>query len=109
MTDEEILAAADKILVERCRALAVLYDKTKEDWYLNMSWCLTEPVCPVANIEPEGYNTVRFAYHMDSPIAAMVASIGAVHATMIDGKHVEPVTPWSNPDDRERWPEAFGE
>jgi hypothetical protein len=77
MTEDEILAAADAILVERVKPLAFLWDKTRTDWALTMDWTLTEPVCPFAYLSQESSKEVKFGYWADAPIASMLKSIEA--------------------------------
>ncbi len=78
MTEDEIIAAADAILRERVKPLADLWTKTNSDWYLQMSWSMTEPVCPFVCIQDENNpKDPKFGYWADGPIEAMLKSIDA--------------------------------
>ena len=82
MTEEEIVAAADAIIRKRAEPLGELWVKSNSDWYLNMSWSMTEPVCPFAAIQEENTEKATFGCWANGPVAAMLKSIDAARAAL---------------------------
>ena len=70
---------------EKIEALGDLYEKTGVDWHLEVNLCLTEPVCPMATISPEGEHWVRFRADKDTIMEAIDASVDMAYNALILG------------------------
>ena len=79
--------------------LSGLYEKTGQDWVLQVSHCLTEPTCPTVMIAPEGSNMTRYRVDRDTIEAGILASADLVYREMVLGETIESECPFTNPDD----------
>lgn len=79
--------------------LEALWDASGHDWELNISASLTEPTCPTAVIQPEGWNITRYRVDMDSIEESLAKAVALVRQEVIERKVVGSYCPFSNPDD----------
>lgn len=86
-----------------------LYQRTQIDWTLTIHSILTEPVCPVVVIVPEGLNATRYAVSCLSIEDGVAECVERVHREIILGEVIEPMAPFSNRDDIKlaRWVEIW--
>jgi hypothetical protein len=83
---------------EKLNALAVLYDRTEEDWELRVSHCLTEPTCPTAIISCEN-KEAKFQYwraDRDTIQEAIEAVVDLAYRALFEQSD-EIGVPWSEP------------
>lgn len=73
----------------------VLYGETKHDWELTVHHTLTEPTCPVANVQPEGMQSTRYACFADTVEEAIAASVNAAYREWVEERPGERMVPWS--------------
>jgi len=81
-----------------------LWKKTGEDWTLSISVSLTEPTAPVAGIAPDGNNMTRYTCWGDSIEDAVNKAVDLVYREVILGEKIRPHAPFTNPDDRKKYP-----
>lgn len=97
------LAELSRLIEDEVRSLGDLWDRTNEDWVLEVHHVLTEPVCPTVVIRPEGSNALRFAVHADTIAEGIVRSVALVRKDVLLGEPIVSESPIDNPDDR-TWP-----
>jgi len=84
--------------------LAKLYDITKADWHVTISFSLTEPYAPVCSITPDDSNMMRYTFWGNTVEEAVNKAVEAVYQEVILGNKIEPEAPWTNPDDHKPQP-----
>ena len=84
---------------KKMEALSGLYSLTKTDWDLTVHQCLTEPTCATAVIAPERTSPTRYRVDADTIDEAIAGAIELCYQEQILGKKIEPVCPFTNPDD----------
>ena len=71
------------------------------DWVLTVSRILTEPVCPIVIIAPEGSNATRYRVDCDTIEQGISEATERVYREIILGQSIKPIAPFTNPDDAE--------
>lgn len=75
--------------------LSTLYALTGEDWELDLNHSLTEPTCPCAIIQPEGWNISRYRYDCDTIEEAITRACEAVYREVVLRERVSPACPYT--------------
>lgn len=86
------------------KKLSKLWDITKEDWSVTISFSLTEPYAPVCVIVPDGGNTTRYTAWGNTVEEAVNKAVESVYQEVIVGNKIAPEAPFTNPDDHKPKP-----
>lgn len=82
--------------------LGDLYRLTGDDWSLEISVPLTEPVCPVVRLVPDGApDSTRYTAHADTVDDGITKVVDAAYREMVLKQPLKgSLSPFSNPSDR---------
>lgn len=89
-----------------CKPLEdAIYDATMVDWDIEIRHTLTEPVCPMVSIRPEGWNITRYRFDRDTIEEAVALAVARVKCEVIDRQIVGHAAPFTDEDDAafEKW------
>lgn len=82
-----------------------LYAKTGEDWQLTVTFSLTEPYAPLAQITCDSRpDSTRYAQWGNSVDEAVNLVVEMVLREIIEGKRGQHGAPWTNPSDHQPEP-----
>lgn len=81
--------------------LGGLYTATGNDWSLRLHQSLTEPTCPTASIQPDGWSLSRYRVDADSIEKSLRETVARVRSEILDRHIVGHAAPFTNPDDAE--------
>lgn len=82
-----------------CAPLADLYEKTGDDWVLQINYDLTEPTCPAVVVRRLGSNSVRYRVDRDTIEEGVRAAVDLCYREQVRGEKITPECPFTNPDD----------